>query len=299
MRVISEAKDPEGYYNGLIESPPSGMPAPALLNEEWLRLHMPPSPAASNKGTFGRALLFAGSDQYPGAALLCAKACLAAGCGVLTVYSEEKVRSYFTALPEAIFRSTEQSDLTEAMFLSADAVGMGPGWGSTPNESIAETALMHAKKLLIDADGLNLISRKPALKKTISSRCVLTPHPGEMSRLTGLPLSEIVKDPMEVAYRFACERNCTVLLKGACTVIASPEKTAVTAEGNNGLAKGGSGDVLSGLITAMLCRGKEPFEAACLGSLLLGVGARKAFEILSTRMLRASDITDAIMKEII
>lgn len=297
--MICKEKDPSGYLNAMLLQPPAGIPVPRLLEEAWLGMHMPASPADSNKGTFGRAVLLAGSDLYPGAALLCARACLAGGCGVLTVYTSEAARPYFTALPEAIFRALPRQSVSEAELASADAVGMGPGWGSAPDGSVAAAALRSAKRLLIDADGLNLLSQRPDLLDCVSERCVMTPHPGEMSRLTGQPIHEICADPVRTAFRFACEHGCTLLLKGTCTVIASPERIAITAAGNNGLAKGGSGDVLSGLITAMLCRGKTPFEAACLGSLLLGVSAQKAFEALNTRLLRASDITDAIMKGII
>ena len=297
--LISKEKDPSGYFGKLLSCASEGLPPVTLLGEEWLETHMPVSPEDSNKGTFGKALLLAGSRLYPGAALLAAKACLAGGCGVLTVYSDEAARAYFTQLPEAIFRTAEKDTLPETIISGSDAVGMGPGWGSTPDENAARTALLSAGKLLIDADGLNLLSRQPELKKLLSQRCVLTPHPGEMSRLTGVETSEIVRDPARFAYRFACEWGCTVLLKGTCTVVAEPGAIVITAGGNNGLAKGGSGDVLSGLITAMLCRGKEPFEAACLGSLLLGAGAQKAYTLLKTRLLRASDITDAIMKGII
>lgn len=296
--MISEEKDTSGYFRSILSDPPSGIPAPELLEEGWLRDSMPPSPADSNKGTFGRALLLSGSDLYPGAALLAAKGCLAGGCGVLTVYSAEAARAYFAALPEVIFRVAGAS-FGEDTVSSVNAVGMGPGWGSSPDRDMAKTALRCAKKLLIDADGLNQLSRDKALKALLSDRCVVTPHPGEMSRLTGRTIAEITKDPVRSAYRFAEEYGCTVLLKGTCTVIASPYKVAVTAAGNNGLAKGGSGDVLSGLITAMLCRGKEPFEAAAIGSLLLGAGAEKAYTLLGERMLRASDITDAIIKEIL
>ena len=296
--MISEEKDPSGYFAKSILEPSCDIPAPVLLDINWMKANMPASPADSNKGTFGKALLLAGSDLYPGAAFLAAKACLAGGCGILTVISAEEARACFASLPEAIFR-TGKAFLTEDIIRSADAVGIGPGWGSSPDMQAAEMALMYAKKLLIDADALNLLSRRNELKSLLSERCVITPHPGEMSRLTGMPVSKIVQDPVGVAYRFACERNCTVLLKGTCTVIAGRDAIAITAEGNNGLAKGGSGDVLSGLITAMLCRGKDPFEAACLGSLLLGAGAEQAFDSLRTRLLRASDITDAIMKGIL
>lgn len=297
--MISKEKDPLGYFRRMLSGSEPGFPLPELLDEAWLTAHMPASPADSNKGTFGKAILLAGSAQYPGAAFLAGKACLAGGCGILTVFSAEEARAYYAALPEAIFRVAATGTICESILCAADAVGMGPGWGSSPDKAIAKAALQYAKKLLIDADGLNLLSREPSLLAMLSERCVVTPHPGEMSRLTGMDTAHILADPMGIAYRFACEHGCTVLLKGTCTVIACPESVAVTACGNNGLAKGGSGDVLSGLIIAMLSRGKGPFEAACLGSMLLGMGANKAYELLNTRLLRASDIADAIVKGIL
>lgn len=286
---IPRDKDPEGIFQAALSE---GVP---LLTEDWAAREMPPKPASSNKGTFGRAVLFAGSALYPGAALLAAKACLAGGCGLLTVYSAEEARVYLARLPEAIFRTGYSLEDASGAIRGADAVLAGPGWGEGEYGDLLREALLHAKALLIDADGLNFISRRPEMKQYLSPRAVLTPHPGEMARLTGESIPEITADPVGTARRYASLWNCTVLLKGACTVIASPEKTAVTAAGSCALAKGGSGDVLSGLITAMLCRGKAPFEAACLGSLLLGMGADGACRLIAERMMRAEDITEYLL----
>lgn len=292
--MISEEKDPKGVFRAAVLSGEA-----EYFDDRRLESLMPPKPADSNKGTYGRAVLFAGSALYPGAALLSAKACLAGGCGLLSVYSDEAARPYFAPLPEAIFRTRYDIFDAAAAIRSADAVLAGPGWGEGDYGTLLRFALSEAKTLLLDADALNFTAKRRELLPLLNARTVLSPHPGEMARLTGLGIGEITADPVRVCSAYAREWGCTVLLKGTCTAVSDGERTAVTAAGNCGLAKGGSGDVLSGLITAMLARGKQPFEAAVAGALLLGTGADRAYRALGERMLRASGVTDAIMQGIL
>ena len=174
------------------------------------------------------------------------------------------------------------------------AVGLGCGVGDGDVSPLIEAALQTRLPLVLDADGLNCLSRNPELVPLLHERVVLTPHPGEMSRLTGLPTSQVLDDPIAKAKEWARRWGCTVLLKGAATVVSDGKRTCLVAEGNAGLGKGGSGDVLTGIITGLLCQGIEPFWAACLGSYLLGTSAQKAFELLKERMLRASHVIEAL-----
>ena len=128
----------------------------------------------------------------------------------------------------------------------------------------------------------------------LHEKVILTPHPGEMSRLTGLSAEQVLKDPVSMAMEYARRWGCTVLLKGAVTVVSDGRRTRLVAEGNAGLGKGGSGDVLTGIVTGLLAQGVEPLWAACLGSYLLGTSAEKAFELLKERMLRATDVIEAL-----
>lgn len=290
---IPTEKDPHGVFNAHLDS------GAVLYTDTDLGTLMPPKPADSNKGTYGRSAVFAGNRLYPGAALLAAKGCLAGGTGLLSVYSDEAARLYFASLPEAIFRAGYTFNDAKTAIDGSDAVLLGPGRGDDVSIELLEYAFQNAKTLVLDADGLNFLARNRGLFPLLGEKCVLTPHPGEMARLTGLTIADITADPVKIAETYAKEWGCTVLLKGTCTVIASPHETGVTASGNCGLAKGGSGDVLAGLITAMLARKLTPHLAAVTGSLLLGAGADAAYKALGERLLRAGNVAEAIENNLI
>ena len=148
--------------------------------------------------------------------------------------------------------------------------------------------------VVLDADGMNCLSRHPELYTLLHDRVVLTPHPGEMSRLAGLPVRQVLDDPIAVARKHAERWGCTVLLKGAATVVSDGTRAHLIAEGNAGLGKGGSGDVLTGIVTGLLAQGVAPFDAARLGSYLLGTSADRAFDLLKERMLRATNVIEAL-----
>lgn len=260
---------------------------------------LPPRKRTAHKGDSGKALLCVGSPQYVGAALLSARACLAAGCGILYVACPDVVREALWQLPEAIGIPVGQDWNRKSCQSAVDALqgmqalGLGCGVGSGDVSPLIEAALRTQLPLVLDADGLNCLSRHPELFLLLHERVILTPHPGEMSRLTGLPVSEILDDPVAIARRYARQWGCKVLLKGAATVVSNGQRTRIVAEGNAGLGKGGSGDVLTGIITGLLAQ-VRPFDGACLGSWLLGTSAVRAFELLRERMLRATDVIEAL-----
>lgn len=264
---------------------------------------LPPRKRTAHKGDSGKALLCVGSPKYIGAALLSARACLAAGCGILYVACPHVVRSALSRLPEAIGIPVGEDWDSDSCRVATDALagmkalGMGCGIGSGDVSALIEAALKTGLPLVLDADGLNCLSRHPELYSLLHEQVVLTPHPGEMSRLTGLSVERVLEDPLTIAQRYASLWGCTVLLKGAATVVSYGRRTRIVAEGNAGLGKGGSGDVLTGIITGLLAQGVEPFTAACLGSYLLGTSAEKAFALLKERMLRASDVIEALKYE--
>ena len=261
---------------------------------------LPPRKRTAHKGDSGKALLCVGSPKYVGAALLCARACLAAGCGILFTACPDVVREALWQLPEAIGIpvgvdwNVEICSVAVSSMEGMNALGLGCGMGNGDVSPLIEAALQTRRPLVLDADGLNCLSRHPELYGLLHEKVILTPHPGEMSRLTGLPVNEVLDDPVLAARRYAGLWGCTVLLKGAATVVSDGKRTRIVAEGNAGLGKGGSGDVLTGIITGLLAQGVEPFAAACLGSYLLGTSAVKAFELLQERMLRATDVIEAL-----
>lgn len=261
---------------------------------------LPPRPFDSHKGKNGHALLCVGSGRYIGAALLSARACLRAGCGILSVVVPEQVRSSFTALPEAITVSTGTQDWDEhachtaiQAFANKSAIGIGCGMGNGDCSVLLRSALESGLPVVIDADGLNCLSRHPELYALLHTNVVLTPHPGEMARLLHKTVTEVLSDPIGCARSFPC----TVLLKGSTTTVTDGARTVLCTEGTPGLAKGGSGDVLCGMITALLAQGLSPFDAARAGTYLLGTSARDAYRLLGNRMLMASDVIDALTEE--
>lgn len=261
---------------------------------------LPSRKRTAHKGDSGKALLCVGSSKYVGAALLSARACLAAGCGILFVACPDAVREALARLPEAIgipvgtdWNAETCQSAIQAM-VGMKALGLGCGVGGGDVSSLIEAALKSKLPVVLDADGLNCLSRYRTLFGLLHEKATLTPHPGEMSRLTGLSLDAVQADPVGTARAHAKMWGCTVLLKGAATVISDGSRTCIVAEGNAGLGKGGSGDALTGIITGLLSQGVEPFHAACLGSYLLGTSAQKAFAILKERMLRATSVIEAL-----
>ncbi len=258
---------------------------------------LPKRPFDSHKGQNGHALLCVGSEMYPGAALLSSRAALRGGAGLLTVCTPDPVRPFFSALPEAITVPTGTNDWCEAAAEKAiaamegkQAIGIGCGAGKSGLIPIIEAALKTGKKLVLDADALNQTARHRETLKLLHENVVLTPHVGEMARLLETTPEEVLSDPLGAVSAFPC----TTLLKGATTLVYANGRTAFLTFGNPGLAKGGSGDVLAGLITALLAQGLSPFDAARAGAYLLGTSADRALKLLGERALLASDVIDMV-----
>ena len=258
---------------------------------------LPKRPFDSHKGMNGHALLCVGSVTYPGAALLSARAALRGGAGLLTVCTPDPVRPFFAALPEAITAPTGTDDWCEtaaktakALMAGKQAIGIGSGAGKGSLLSVIEAALDTGTKLVLDADALNQMAADRSLLGRLHENVVLTPHAGEMARLLNTTVSDVLSDPLGAVKHFPC----TTLLKGATTLVYANGKTAFLTFGNPGLSKGGSGDVLTGLITALLAQGLSPFDAARAGAYLLGTGADRAMTLLGERALLASDVIDMV-----
>ncbi len=244
---------------------------------------LPRRPFDSHKGSNGHALLCVGSATYPGAALLCSRAALRGGAGLLSVCTPDPVRPFFAALPEAITVTTgtedwgaEAADAAICAMQKKQAIGVGCGVGSGDIIPVIEAALRSSVPTVLDADALNQLAAHPELKRLLHENVVLTPHVGEMARLLNTTVDGVLKNPLAAVSQFPC----TVLLKGATTLVHANGRTAFLTFGNPGLAKGGSGDVLTGLITALLAQGLKPFDAARAGAYLLGTSADRAIRLL-------------------
>lgn len=280
------------------------MDAPILTKED-IALLLPPRPRDSSKRDYGKALLIAGSSGLSGAALMAACAALRAGAGTLRAIVPESVAGAFFALPEAMclrYPAVDWDDNAAAFVWpyieEATALAIGPGLGrGAGREALLAAVLAAHKPAVIDADGLYALAKSIDKRAALHAEVVLTPHLKEMERLTGIPVAQIAVRREEIAVSFASELGCVVLLKDFESVIAAPDGRARrNRTGNPGLAKGGSGDVLAGLVLALLAQGLPAFDAACAGAYLLGAGADEAVLILRERMLLARDVVEGVEK---
>jgi hydroxyethylthiazole kinase-like uncharacterized protein yjeF len=274
-------------YCGEVEVDPLGVvPGPAeayLVEAADARRAVPPRDPAGHKGTFGRVAVLAGSAEYTGAAALASRAALAAGAGLVTLGVPEEIRPILQAkLDEVVVRPRSPELLP-----GAAAVVAGPGLGRDP--ATARLALSAGAPLVLDADGLN----GTTLEEVAAARCpvVITPHPGEMARLLGCTAAEVQADRFAAVRRAADRGRCVAVLKGARTLIATPGgPTWVNPTGNDGLASGGTGDVLAGLIGGLLAQGARPEAAALAGVYLHGRAADLAAAERGRRGLVAGDL---------
>jgi hydroxyethylthiazole kinase-like uncharacterized protein yjeF len=262
------------------------------FNDEDIRKLIRPRDPAGHKGSFGHALMIAGSEGTSGAAVLACSAALRTGCGLLTAFIPASAQTpLLTLLPEAMTMIRE-SNTSIPGFGKFQSIGFGPGVGMEAS-SLLDTVLQAELPLVIDADGLTLLAKQPDQYKLLSPRIVLTPHPAEFDRLAGMHTSVFERIKTQIA--FSKQYKVNVLLKGRHTSIATPEgKVYFNTTGNNGMATAGSGDVLTGIITSLLAQGYEPGIAAILGAWLHGYAGDRAAERKSKTGLIASDIISGI-----
>jgi len=271
-----------------------------LLGPNEIADIMPQRSKFDHKGTYGHALLIAGSYGKMGAAVLASRACLRAGVGLLTTHVPHFGYPIIqTAVPEAM-ASIDQHDsmFTDSPDLSPySAIGIGPGLGTKKNSCRALCELIDKTKvpLVIDADGLNILSeRKESLEK-LPEGCILTPHPGEFRRLVGETVDSF--DAVKKQQAFSEKYKCIVVLKGAHTSISTPDGSVYwNSTGNPGMATAGSGDALTGIILGLLAQGKSSLEAALLGVYVHGLAGDLAAKKKSEVSLVAGDIIDSLGK---
>ncbi len=205
------------------------------------------------------------------------------------------VEAVKTPLPQTQDAALSPAALESLLELSADAeaVAIGPGIGTDKRTRDLELAFLaeNEKPIVIDADGINNLAGKLALLERTKAQLVLTPHPGELERLTGLKPAETNADRIGAARRFATEHKVVLVLKGASTVVAAPDGRAfVNPTGNSGLASGGTGDVLTGLLVGLMAQGMSPLDAACAAVFLHGLAADIAVQTLTEYCLAAGDL---------
>ncbi|MBI3602190.1 MAG: NAD(P)H-hydrate dehydratase [Candidatus Omnitrophica bacterium] len=260
-----------------------------------------------NKKDFGHVLVVAGSPTMLGASALCSLAAMRAGAGLVTaavprslnLTLQQKIVPVVMTLPlpqtpQGVF-SSSAFFILKKFFLKFNTVAIGPGLGLHPSTCrlVYRMVEYYPGPMVVDADALNALAKnKNPLMKAHGPR-ILTPHTGEMARLTGKTVAEVEGNRKKIALDFARRWQCVIVLKGHRTVIASPDgKTAVNSTGNVGMATAGSGDVLTGMIAAFLAQGMSPFEAARWGAYVHGQAGDKAAKAKSKVSLIASDMID-------
>ncbi|MEN8134364.1 MAG: NAD(P)H-hydrate dehydratase [Thermodesulfobacteriota bacterium] len=280
-----------------------------VLENHSVGCSLPARPSNSHKGTYGHLLLLAGSRGKTGAALLCARGALRSGAGLVTIATPIDLNHiYETSLAEAMTlplttsgkghaADTDYAEISKALE-TKQAMVIGPGLGQDKATGQLVSRLYREQKLpmVVDADALNLLASDPAQLKTTPGVRILTPHPGELARMTGKSAKEIQANRLQIARDFAAEYNVFVVLKGANTIIAEPDgRAAINVTGNPTLAAGGSGDVLAGFIGSLLAQGQLPWEAACLGVYAHGLAADRLSQDNDIQAgLLASELADEL-----
>jgi ADP-dependent NAD(P)H-hydrate dehydratase len=267
-----------------------------------------PRPVEGHKGTFGRIYVVAGSIGMTGAAALVGRASLRAGAGLVRVATAKSalpivasIEPSYTTAPLAEDNAGRISAKAINAILDAaaenDVVAIGPGMGQSPGlRSIVEALLQQeGLHLVIDGDGLNNLSKLTNWPKKRKANMTLTPHPGEMARLwSGLFREDMPHDRRETATRMASTAGAVVALKGAGTVVADANRIYVNTTGNPGMATAGSGDVLTGIIAALMGQGMDNFDSTVLGVYVHGLAGDIAADRLGQISIMATDIIDAL-----
>ncbi|MDQ3291339.1 MAG: NAD(P)H-hydrate dehydratase, partial [Bacteroidota bacterium] len=259
-----------------------------------------PRPKYAHKGTFGHALLISGSYGKIGATVLSARACLRSGVGLLTVHCPAAGYTILqTAVPEAMTLTDAESDfISELPDLSFyNAIGVGPGLGKNPATRQIVKQLLNTTQvpLVIDADALNIIAEDENLKSALPPNSILTPHPKEFERLTGKAENDYHR--LDLLKEFCQKHSCYVVLKGAHSCIGTPTGTFYfNSTGNPGMATGGSGDVLTGIITALVAQQYPALDACILGVYLHGLAGDIAKIKIGEQALLASDLIQNLGK---
>ncbi len=248
----------------------------------------------AHKGDFGHALLMAGSKGKSGAALISANACLRSGAGLLTVHSTPAtLNAILNVLPEAMSSADTNRDFISEINHPEkyDAIGFGPGVGMHEDTQQALKKILHyyTGKLVIDADGLNILSENKTWLGFLPPGSILTPHPKEFERLTQKHSSDFER--LSALKQFALKHNCIVILKGAHSAITMPDGNVFfNSSGNSALAKGGSGDGLTGIILGLLSRGYSAPQAALIGTFVHGFAADLCVRKKSRESILISDV---------
>lgn len=272
------------------------------IDFDYLKKTIKPRPYNSHKGSVGTLFSICGSYGMAGAQMLCLNGALRSGVGMMKTAVIESIYPIVASnIREAVYTPFKGEDgkfsykdierLTDiAESSNATLIGCGMGVNDDTDKIVCHFVQKYDKPLLLDADGINCISKHIHLLSRKTCDIVLTPHPGEMSRLTGLSVAEIESNRQGVAEEFSKENNVITVLKGADTIVTDGDNTFISYAGNPGMATGGSGDVLAGIIGSFMAQGYSPMESACIGTFVHGKAGDFAKEKLGEISLLPRDI---------
>ena len=277
------------------------------ITSEFIINNLPHRPDDANKGTMGTLLNISGSYSMAGACILSSLSALKSGVGLLKVALPDSIYPIVaSSVYEAVFVPVLSSKngtidtrsldylLYHANASSAVLLGCGLKCCDETVDFVKEFLSECTSDILIDADGINALAQNIDVLKTTKAKVVVTPHPKEMSRLTGLDVEYILNNREEVATNFAREYGVIVVLKGKNTIITDGDKLYVNPTGNSGMAKGGSGDVLSGIIASLMAQGVALLEAACVGVYIHGLAGDLAAQMFSKTSMLPRDIIECL-----
>ncbi|MEW6033555.1 MAG: NAD(P)H-hydrate dehydratase [Chloroflexota bacterium] len=287
-----------------------------LLSDDWARTVLPPRPLNANKGTFGRVLVVAGSINYIGAAYFSCMGAYRVGAGLVALATPTSLQGPLAAkltvatyvpLPQSATGVVAEEAFTalKREIIASNVMLMGPGLGKSKaalefmKSTLSNLQPVSSPNLVLDADALDAVKEVENWWKKLPRQMILTPHPGEMSRMLAMSMADIQKDRIGLARKMALEWENTLVLKGAYTVIASFEgKVCLSPIANPGLASGGTGDVLSGAIAGLLAQGLGFFDSAALGVYVHGMAGEMVREELGNTGMIAEDLLPALPKVI-
>jgi len=252
-----------------------------IMEEAIIRKNIKIRDKYSYKGDYGRVFIVAGSDGFTGAAYICTEAAVRSGAGLVTLCCSEKIQPILSSkLVEAMTMSFEKKEKIKEMIEKSDAIAIGPGMGNNQAtyELLQQIINNSTKPVVIDADGINVLKNRLEILKNKKCEVIITPHLGEMARVTGLSIEYIKENRVEVSKKFARDYNVIVLLKGYNTVITDGNTIIINPTGNSAMASGGMGDCLTGMIASFIGQGYEPIKATYIAAFIHGYCGEKLSE---------------------
>lgn len=274
------------------------------VTEEWqIESVFQPRKQNTNKGDYGHLLCICGSEGMAGAAILCGKAALRSGTGLVHMAVPKEIYPIVAGqLTEPIYTVLKQETLFQQLDAAMEkatacVLGCGLGIGEISRAVVSHVLKNFKHPIVLDADGLNLVAEQIELLQNVTVPLVLTPHPGEMARLLKTTTKDVQRNRLQIAREFAQKFGVTLVLKGSGTVVAAHYgKSGMNPTGNAGMAKGGSGDMLAGMIGAMLAQGVEPFEAARAAVYIHGMAGDSCADKLSQIAMLPTDMVNELPK---